>query len=87
MAEQEAVTNRDGNVWLVEHSESAHLTHVGGFLMTFHDLSCIVISARLADADKARGRDALRSHLTQTAVGTSGTILWHPDDDSDQGKG
>ena len=46
MAEQEAVTNRDGNVWLVEHSESAHLTHVGGFLLTFHDLSCIVISAR-----------------------------------------
>ncbi len=81
MVTEETVTNRDGDTWLVEHGESANLTHIGGFLMTYHDLSCIIISTHLTDLDKTRVRHALRNHLTQIVLGTSGTILWHPDDE------
>jgi hypothetical protein len=80
MVTEETVTNRDGDEWLVKQRESACLTDIGGFLMTYQDVSRIVISAHLTETNKARGRDVLRSHLTQIAVGTSGTILWHPDD-------
>ncbi len=87
MVPEETVTNRDGGAWLVEHGESASLTHIGGFLMTYQDVSCIIINAHLTDSDKIRVRHALRDHLTQTVLGTSGTILWHLDDEFNESRG
>jgi len=81
MPTEETLTNRDGNLWMIEHCESERLSHIGGFLMTYDDLSCITISTHLTDTDKARGRAVLRHHLVQTPTGTSGTVLWHPDNE------
>jgi hypothetical protein len=55
--------------------------------MTYEHLSCIVVNAHLTDADKTRGRDVLRTHLMQTTIGISGTVLWHPDDELNNNAG
>jgi hypothetical protein len=76
----QTLVTAQGESWTVEHRESERLTHIGGFLMTHGDLGCITLSARLAEKDKARGREVLLNRLGCLAVGTSGVRLWHPDD-------
>lgn len=87
MLTEETLANRDGNHWIVEHCESERLTHIGGFLMTYNGLGCIIISSSLTDVDKARGREVLRRHLVETPIGTSGTVLWHPGDELHETQG
>jgi hypothetical protein len=66
---------------MVEYRESDDLNHIGGFLMTYRDESCITLSRQLSADDRARGREILLRQLTDTAVGTSGVRLWHPEDE------
>lgn len=74
------LVNRYGDEWAIEQRESERLTNIGGYLMTYADLSCITLSKRLAETDKARGREVMLDRLMDTPVGTSGVYLWEPDD-------
>ena len=77
----EMLVNRYGESWHVEHSESERLTHIGGYVMTYQDHGKVILSIWLSTRDKARGRERLLHYLSQTATGTSGVLLWHPDDE------
>lgn len=77
-----ALVNQYGESWTVEHRESERLTNLGGFLVTYADLSCIIVSTRLPLEAKDRGREVLLDRLMTLPVGTSGMSLWHPDDET-----
>jgi len=81
----EQLASRDGDLWVVEYSESENLLHVGGFLLMCGDLSSITISMLLAEEDKQRGREALSKYLSTMPIGTKGTVLWLPDDEEPGG--
>jgi hypothetical protein len=76
----QALVNKFGETWNVEHLESHRLIHVGGFLMACGAESCITLSAELSTDDKTRGQESLLRRLETLPVGTLGTYLWHPGD-------
>lgn len=79
----ETLINQFHQVWTVEHCASERLTHIGGFLITYGDLSRVTISTRLSEADQTRGRNQLLNYLSNTPVGTAHILLWHPADAAD----
>ncbi len=57
------------------------LSHIGGYLMTYGDSGRITLSSQLPATDRIRALSQLLERLTQTPVGTSGVLLWHPTDE------
>jgi hypothetical protein len=80
MERTQTLVNNFGEVWTVEHHESERLTHIGGFLLIFEDLSSITLSTQLTAEDRAHGREVLLGQLATLPIGTRGTHLWHPAD-------
>jgi hypothetical protein len=77
----QTIVDRSGALWTVEHRESERLHHIGGFLVTCDGESCLTLSARISDGDKARGREVLIDSLVSQRVARRGVQLWHPDDE------
>jgi hypothetical protein len=80
MDNTQVLANIYGDSWIVEHRESAHLSHIGGFLVMCGDLSCIMLNIKLSKGDKLRGRETLLERLAETPIGTDSVTIWHPDD-------
>lgn len=56
MGTEQTLRNSDGDIWTVEHSEHAQLSHIDGFLMTYGSQSCIALRKGLRREEKARAR-------------------------------
>ncbi len=76
MGTEQTLRNSDGDIWTVEHSEHAQLSHIDGFLMTYGSQSCIALRKGLRREEKARARAHLLQILADTPLGTCRTVLW-----------
>lgn len=79
--DKKIIINIFGDQWTLEHEESNHLETIDGFLMTWFNLSKIILSTYLTAEDRARARGFLEQRLVELPVGDTKLILWSNGDD------
>lgn len=65
-----------GAPWNMKYSESEHLTHIGGFLMTYGKQCRVTLSTHLSKEEKVFGLKHLLACLAETPPGSASVHLW-----------
>ena len=80
MRRRSRVHSSAGEDWAVEYRESAYLTQMDGFLVSYGVYCCITLRATLDTATKRAGARALRQYVATLPVGTPMVHLWSQGD-------